>query len=44
MNPVCSVRNPITHMMALLTAATTQPCQYRLPIRTVEPIVSTQEM
>jgi hypothetical protein len=43
MNPVCAVRTPITQMIALFAAATTQPCHFRRPIMTVDTMVSTHD-
>jgi len=43
MNPNCAVRNPITHMMMLLTPANAQPSQHRRPTRTVDATVKMQE-
>lgn len=43
MNPSCAVRNPMTHMITLLTPARAQPSQYRRPTRIVEAMVNTQE-
>ena len=43
MNPNCSVRNPITHMMMLLTPASAQPSQHRRPTRIVDATVRMQE-
>jgi hypothetical protein len=43
MNPSCSVRKPITHMMTLFTPANAQPSQHRRPTKMVEATVNTQE-
>ena len=43
MNPSCAVRNPIMHIIALLTPASAQPSQYRRPTRIVDAMVKTQE-
>ena len=43
MNPICAVWNPMTQMIKLFTAASTQPCQHRLPTKIVEPMVSAQD-
>ena len=43
MNPNWAVRTPIMHTMALLIAATTQPCQSFRPSRIVPSMVRTQE-
>jgi hypothetical protein len=43
MKPSCPVLNPMTQMIRLLTAASTQPVQHLLPIRIVEKTVSTQD-
>jgi hypothetical protein len=43
MNPNCSVRNPMTHMMTLLTPAKAQPSQHRRPTRMVDATVKTHE-
>jgi hypothetical protein len=34
---------PMMHMMTQLTAANSQPCQQRRPIRIVEAMVNTQD-
>jgi hypothetical protein len=43
MKPSCPVLNPITQMIRLLIAASTQPVQHLLPTRIVEKTVSTQD-
>ncbi len=43
MKPSCPVLNPMTQMIRLLIAASTQPVQHLLPIRIVEKTVSTQD-
>ena len=43
MKPSCAVRNPMTQMMRLFTAANTHPSQHLRPTRIVEKIVSTQD-
>src|SRR6266404_6823659 len=41
--PNCAVRTPMTQTTALLRAATIQPCQSFLPMRTVANTINTQE-
>jgi hypothetical protein len=41
--PSCAVRTPITHMITLLTAASSQPSQQRRPTRIVDATVNRQE-
>ena len=41
--PSCSVRSPITQMMALLTPAKAHPSQHRRPTRMVDAMVNMQE-
>jgi hypothetical protein len=43
MKPNCAVLNPMTQMIRLLAAASTQPSQHLLPTRIVEKTVSTQD-
>src|ERR1700730_1479995 len=43
MEPSCAVLNPMTQMIRLFAAASTQPSQHLLPTRIVERIVSTQD-
>lgn len=43
MKPSCAVRNPMMHMITLLTPARAQPSQHRRPTRIVEATVKTQE-
>ncbi len=43
MKPNCAVRNPMTHMITLLTPARAQPSQHRRPTRMVEATVKIQE-
>jgi hypothetical protein len=43
MKPSCAVLNPMTQMIRLFAAASTQPSQHLLPTRIVEKIVSTQD-
>ena len=42
-NPNWPVRNPMTQMTRLFTAASAQPSQQRRPTRIVERMVKTQE-
>jgi hypothetical protein len=43
MKPNCAVLNPMTQMIRLFAAASTQPSQHLLPTRIVEQTVSTQD-
>jgi hypothetical protein len=43
MKPNCSVRNPMMHMITLLTPARAQPSQHRRPTRIVEATVKMQD-
>jgi hypothetical protein len=43
MKPNCSVRNPMMHMITLLTPARAQPSQHRRPTRIVEATVKIQD-
>jgi hypothetical protein len=43
MNPSCAVRNPITHMIMLLTPASAQPSQQRRPTKIVDVTVKMHE-
>jgi hypothetical protein len=43
MKPSCAVLNPMTQMIRLFAAASTQPSQHLLPTRILEKTVSTQD-
>jgi len=43
MKPSCAILNPMTQMIRLFAAASTQPSQHLLPTRIVENTVSTQD-
>jgi hypothetical protein len=43
MKPNCSVRNPMMHMITLLTPARAQPSQHRRPTRIVDTTVKMQD-